>query len=329
LGVPDENAVGNAPSLTFTAIAPDAAHLAVAVQQFIPFKAEYDPFIVDTATHAVTAVALANPINVANSDTAPRVFAWADTHTLIIFANPPLNGSPAGASYSYDINSKALTPLPGVTGAIEGVVRCGTLFYSTLGAFSPIGGDPNHTQVATIGINRYDLGGHTAIGAPVDIGQASTYGGAEGEINYGGWDASPDGSHIVYQHEAVAAGPKATSTWFAASADGSGAVPILPKLTSEGGARMAISPDGTQVAVTNANPAPNVASGPLSGGATVFYDTPNGYSPPAWLANSTGFFADSGIGSSPVKFALYSPCGGSHCNGAPALIKANYPATLP
>jgi len=326
LGIPDEGAVGNNPALSFTAIAPDAAHLAVAVQQFIPFKAEYNPYIVDTATHAVTRIMLANPINVANSNMSPRVFAWADTHTLIIFANPPLNGSSAGASYSYDINTKALTPLPGVTGAIEGVVRCGVLFYSTLGSFSAIGGG---TQAATISINRYDLAGATAIGAPVDIGKASTYGGAEGEIDYAGWDASPDGSRIVYQHEAVAAGPKITSTWFAANADGSDASAILPKLTAEGGARMAISPDATQVAVTNANPAPNVASAPLSGGATVFFDTPNGYSQPAWLASSTGFFADSGIESSPVKFALYTPCGGSHCNGTPAVIKANYPATLP
>ncbi|HEX3272782.1 MAG TPA: hypothetical protein VHR15_19210, partial [Ktedonobacterales bacterium] len=92
LGIPDEGAVGNQPFLSFTAIAPDAAHLAVAVQQDVPFMEEYNPYIVDTATHAVTRVMLASPIHIANSDTAPRLFAWADTHTLIIFANPPLGG---------------------------------------------------------------------------------------------------------------------------------------------------------------------------------------------------------------------------------------------
>ena len=76
-------------------------------------------------------------------------------------------------------------------------------------------------------------------------------------------------------------------------------------------------------------PTPNVASGPVSGGSTVFFDTPAGYSQPAWLANSKGFFSDSGSFSSPLKFALYSPCGGSHCNGTPAVVKASYPATLP
>jgi hypothetical protein len=327
LGIPDEGAVGNNPRLTFTAIAPDAKHLAVAIEQAIPFKAEYTPYIVDTATHTVTKITLSAPINVANSDKAPRMFTWADAHTLIIFANPNLNGAPSGASYSYDINTSTLTPLPGITtGAVEGVARCGVLFYSTFGAFSNIGGS---TQVATTSINRYDLGTNSAIGAPIDIGKASTYGGAEGEITYPGWDASLDGGHIAYQKMAVAVGPTITSTWFAANADGSGVVAILPKLTSESGARMAISPDGSQVAVTNANPTPNVASGPVSGGSTVFYDTPAGYSQPAWLANSKGFFSDSGSFSSPLKFALFSPCGSSHCNGTPAVVKASYPATLP
>jgi hypothetical protein len=328
LGIPDEGAVGNNPFPSFTAIAPDAKHLAVAIQQDVPFKEEYNPYIVDTGSHAVTKIALSSPINVANSDTAQRMFTWADTHTLIIFANPPLNGSSAGPTYSYDINTNTLTPLKGVDGAIEGVVRCGVLFYSTLGAFSGLG-DVNHTQVAATSLNRYDLATNSAIGAPIDIGKSSTYGGAEGAVTYPGWDASLDGSHIVYQKMAVTSGPKITSTWFAANADGSGAVAILPKLTSESGARMAISPDGAQVAVTNANPSPNVASGPLGGGSTVFYDTPNGYSQPAWLANSSGFFADSGSESSPATFALYSPCGSSHCNGTPAAAKANYPATLP
>jgi hypothetical protein len=76
LGIPDEGAVGNQPFLSFTAIAPDAAHLAVAVQQDVPFMEEYNPYIVDTSTHAVTRVMLASPIHIANSDTAPRLFAW-------------------------------------------------------------------------------------------------------------------------------------------------------------------------------------------------------------------------------------------------------------
>jgi hypothetical protein len=331
LGIPDENAVGNAPSLTFSAVAPDAAHLAVAVQQLVPFTAEYDPFIVDTSTHAVTKVPLPQPITVANTDRPPRLFAWADTHTLIIFANPPVsNRSQSGpAAYSYNTNTSILTPLPGVTGAIEGVVRCSTLFYLTLGPFAVVSAsDPNHTMAAPTYLNRYDLSSHTAIGAAVNIGQASTFPGAEGEVDYAGWDASPDGSRIAYQHETVAAGPTISSTWFAANADGSGAAAILPAVTSNSGARMAISPDGKQVAVTNANPSPNVASGPMSGGSTVFFDSPSGDGQPAWLPNGRGFFARSVPPHSPQSVLFYSPCGNPHCNGTQVVAKADYPATL-
>jgi hypothetical protein len=331
LGIPDENAVGNAPTMSFTAIAPDAAHLAVAIQQVVPFTAEYDPFIVNTATHAVSKVSLPHPITVANTAEPPRLFAWADTHTLIIFANPAVsNRNAAGDTFSYDITTHVLTPLPGITaGAIEGVVRCSTLFYLSIGSFTTVSAsDPNHTMAAPTSINRYNLASHSAIGSPVAIGQASTFPGAEGEVDYGGWDASRDGSRIVYQREAVAAGPQITSTWFVANADGSAASAILPKLTSSNGARMAISPDGKQVAVTNANPSPNVASGPLSGGSTVFYNSPSGDGQPAWLANSGGFFASSVPPYTPNSVILYTLCGGP-CVGTPAVAKANNPATLP
>ncbi len=331
LGIPDENAVGNAPTISFTAIAPDGAHLAVAIQQVVPFTAEYDPFIVDTATHAVSKVPLPHPITVANTTEPPRLFAWADTRTLIIFANPAVsNRNAAGESYSYNITTHVLTPLPGITGAIEGAVRCSTLFYLSIGSFTAVSAsDPNHTMAAPTYINRYDLASHSSIGSPVMIGQASTFPGAEGEVDYGGWDASSDGSRIVYQHETVAAGPKISSTWFVANADGSAKSAILPAVTSSNGARMAISPNGKQAAVTDANPSPNVASGPLSGGSAVFYDSPSGDGQPAWLANSSGFFASSVPPYTPDSVLLYAPCGAVHCTGAPVVAKANNPATLP
>ena len=62
LGIQDENAVGNAPTPTLIAVAPDAHHLAVAITQYVPFSVEFNPYIVDTSTHAVTKVPLAHPI---------------------------------------------------------------------------------------------------------------------------------------------------------------------------------------------------------------------------------------------------------------------------
>jgi hypothetical protein len=330
LGIPDENTVGNAPSLTVSAFAPDAKHLAVAVQQNVPFTAEYDPYVVDTSTLAVTRILLPSPIKIANSDRIPRLFAWADPQTLIVFANPALNGAPAGPTYSYNIVTKALTPLAGAKGAIEGVVRCSTLFYSTVGTFAIISpSDPNHTQSAPLFLNRYDLSTNAVVGAPIKIGEASTWAGAEGDVDYAGWDASQDGKRIAYQTEKVTPGPTIVSTWFAANADGTGASPILLKVTSNQGARMAISPDGAQVAVTEAMPAPDAVSGTMSGGPATFYDTPLGFAQPAWLANSHGFFASSSTTSSPISVILYVPCGTAHCSGTTVIAKASYPATLP
>jgi hypothetical protein len=330
LGIQDENAVGNAPSTSFIAIAPDAAHLAVAIQQIVPFTAEYTPYIVDTATHAVSRVMLPHPINIANTVLPSRLFAWADTHTLLIFGAAAIgNRGSSGMSYTYDISTHALAPIPAAASAIEGVVRCSTLFYLSIGPFTMISAsDPNHTATAPTYINRYDLASHTSIGSPINIGQASTYGGAEGQVDFGGWDASPDGSHIVYQHEIVSVGPAIHSTWFAANADGTGAVAILPSATSNNGALMSISPNGTLVAVTNANPAPNVVYAPLSGGATVFFNSPSGYDHPAWFASNDGFYAGGGS-SEPTALAAFIFCGSTHCTGAFAETHGNNPATLP
>jgi hypothetical protein len=159
LGIPHEGELGNAPTPSFTAIAPDAAHLAVAIQQFITFTAEYTPYIVDSATHAVSRVMLPHPITVANTELPPRLFAWADPHTLLIFANPPIsNRDPPGVSYSYDLTTHTLTTLPGVSGAVEGVVRCSTLFYLTLGPFAAVlPMDASDTSAAATYINRYTL----------------------------------------------------------------------------------------------------------------------------------------------------------------------------
>jgi hypothetical protein len=332
LGIPHEAS----PTVTFSAFAPDAAHLAAAVQQVRTLSsgsfAEYSPYIVDTATQAVTKVPLAQPIvaHQGGNWAAPpprRLFAWADTHTLIIFANADLN-APLGPSYSYDITSNTLTPLPGVTGALEGVVRCSVLFYLTAGAPTYLDGNLSRAPVL---IHRYDLSSHTAIGVPVFIGDAAIFEfpAQDNQPDYPGWDASPDGSHLAYQQMTGAKGPSFSSIWLATKADGTGPVPILPSVSSDGGVRMAISPDGTLVAVTQAHPAPSVFVGPLSGGAVTKFISPIGLGQPAWLANSGGFFASSTSDAIPASVLLFSlRCRGA-CVGAPVVANASNPATLP
>jgi hypothetical protein len=283
LGIPDENAVGNNPQTSFIAWAPDAKHLAVAILQIVPFSSEYDPYIVDTTTHAVTKVPLEGAITWPSESTGRRIFSWADSHTLIIVAQH---------AYSYDITSGTLSPLPGITGAQEGVVRCSTLFYTTYGTFAPIAGAPApQATKAPVLLNRYSLVTHTALGSPMTLGEASTYPGAEGQITGLGWDVSRDGTKVAYQQATAkySGGNLVTSSkFYAANADGSGKVQILPQATSNSPAFVAISPSGTLVAVTAANPTPNVLSGSLSGGSLRAY-TPDSDGAPSWLADNSGF----------------------------------------
>jgi hypothetical protein len=324
LGIQDENAVGNAPTPTFIAVAPDAHHLAVAITQYVPFSIEFNPYIVDTSSHMVTKVPLVHPVTNAQADQPQRLFAWADSHTLIIFTGA---SSPVQA---YDVTTNTLTTLSGTDGAIEGVVRCSTLFYMTYTGIS-VPGSPVVPEL----LHRYDLASHAPIGAPITIGTSGTWGGAEGQIFYGGWDVSADGTHIAYQSLATTetgggTGMTQSSHWYSANADGSSAVSILPSLTSNDPAYLAISPDGSQLAVTSADPAPNVASGPMSGGATRFFDSPNGFSRPAWRADSQAFFASTlpYIDTSDT-IAQYLLGAGTHATGSTAIAPGDMPASLP
>jgi hypothetical protein len=338
LGIPHEQMQGTPPRLSFIAIAPDAQHLAVAAaQDEEPYPTEYTPFIVDTTTHAVTQVVLPHPIAVPPEPVPRRMFAWADPRTLLIFANPSDSPRNSGTtlSYSYDISTHVLTPLPGVMGAIEGVVRCSTLFYLTIGPFTALTppGDFPEFAAPTV-LNRYSLTRHAIIGRPLPIGQASIVGTTLEQligmpVDHGGWDVSPDGTRIVFQREAVSVGPYITSSWFAVNADGTGAVAILPGAKAENGVRLAISPDGQQVAVTSAVPTPGVFSGSLAGGATRVYDVPDAYGQPAWLANSTGFFATTSATAGLTAVARYILGPTSYATGAVVITNSNNPATLP
>lgn len=339
LGIPDEGAVGNTPSPSFITWSPDGKHLGVMIQQIVPFSAEYDPFIVDTSTHAVTKVPLPGAISVPSEETPKRLITWADNHTLIIMdglANAP-------NVYSYDITSNALSTLPGISNAVEGVARCGVLYYLKLTAFSPLAGDNsgNHFKVASGQINRYDLTSHTSIGSAYTIGDATTFAGSEGQITIMGWDVSRDGTKVAYQQTKATltpgqnAGMALVSHFFAANADGSGATPILngaPAATSNSESEIAISPSGALVAVTDANPTPNVLTGSMSGGSPRAY-TPDATGTAAWLADSSGFDA-SKVSQSAVtdiyRYLLSTPLNGAgQAPGTNQVPGGTFPATLP
>jgi hypothetical protein len=338
LGLPDEGFSGNQTVPGYVAISPDGHHIAVDEDVFVPFTEEVYPYVVDTSTHAVARVML--PAYPFTPDEEPRLLAWADNHTLIVFQGLSNRGGSSTNTYAYDISTNSATPLPGITGAVEGEVRCSTLYWMDLGTFTVLSGsDPNHTSKAPERIHRYDLTSHTEIGSPITISDASTYGGAEGQVDYAGWDVSRDNTKLVYQHMTVTfsgGNPHQSSQFFAANADGTGATQILtgpPPVTSTTGARLSISPDGTKVAVTNAQGTPTVATGPTSGtGGTLFY-SPDASGQPAWLSDNSGFLATVGVESEPpndiYQYLLATPPVGGRVPGTEVHAAGTDPATLP
>ena len=107
-------------------VSPDGHHIGVIVDVFVPNSRGYYPYVVDTTTHAVTRVGTLGGYDPSSNE--PRQLTWADNQTLLIF--PGIRGVPStDPAYSYNITTAAVTPLPGLTGVVEGVARCGVLFY--------------------------------------------------------------------------------------------------------------------------------------------------------------------------------------------------------
>ncbi len=320
---------------------PDGNHLAVAFAPAQPGAGiNCYPFILDVQTQAITRVVLPAYPTGAKAPTATHL-AWADAQTLLIFgtapagagvsAPPGLAGSAGTTSYRYNLTNGQATALPGITTAASGSVRGTTLFYLELTPLSQMAGAAGFYKGSAL-LHRYDLTSQQEVGTPLMLGDtlASI---TPRTMLIPGWDASPDGSQIVYQQMSVtlAAGatrPAVTSLFWAAQADGTGAVPILAGIASSSAARLSISPDGALVAATGIQPGPGTYAESLKGGAVHAF-TPANASAPAWLSDSSGFDASSDfVGDDDVlRYLLSTP--GAPASGTDLIQNARDPATLP
>lgn len=321
--------------------APDGNHLAVA---FAPAQQSSGincyPFILDVQTQAVTRVALPSYPTQARAPTATHL-AWADAQTLLTFgaapagsgaATPPgLAGSAGTTTYRYSLASDQATALPGVTAAASGVVRGSVLFYLELTPLSQMAGAPGFYKGTAL-LHRYNLSSLQEIGTPFVLGDTLTSAGAS-SLLIPGWDASPDGSQMVYQQtsvllEAGATRPTVTSRFWAAEADGSNPTPILAGVAASSAARLSISPNGAFVAATGIQPGPGTYADSLSGGAVHAF-TPSSASAPAWLSDSSGFDASSDFthDADVLRYLLSTP--GAPASGTDLIQNARDPATLP
>ncbi len=283
LNIPPER-ISTITSPFFMAWSPDARYLAVAVNA--PYEDPVYAYLVDTTTHATTAIPIPT-----QADGSPwpgwvggRIFAWADPQTLLLFygGNTLANGS-AGPSYSYNVKTRALTPLPGVQAA-EGVVRCSTLFYLELTAPK----DPSNTATGDALLHRYDLTTHRDIGQPVRL--SATYqdlGAVNASLIAPAWDVSPDGTRLVYQ-QLESPGPYPKQEFFAANSDGTNAQVIYSPKTTYLFTFIKISPNGQFVIIGGLL----ITSVSITGGPVRMYgnDTAGNYGGyPGWLPDSSGF----------------------------------------
>lgn len=263
---------------------PDLAHIAFVLGVGCTDGQFAGPLmVVDAATGASITVPLPQNVTLLSEE---RAYAWIDSMHLVVLAY-------AGA-YVYQLGG-GVAPLPGIASAVEGVVRGKTLFYLANTGFEN-GLDSK--------LHRYDLNAKQVLPGAIDLGSFGMCQCSAGNFFFQGWDASPDGAHVVYQATTAkngqGVGTIASSRIMYANADGTGASQIAQYMTTNSLVRMRLSPDGSQVAITNALPSPSVISACVNspGGRTdpCFHAyTPDAVDLPAWSADGSAFYAASDV----------------------------------
>lgn len=265
--------------------APDLAHIAFALGFGCTDGQFSGPLlVVDAATGATVTVPLPQNTTVISEE---RAYAWIDSAHLVVLGYT--------GAYVYQLGGGGVSQLPGIANAVEGVVRGSTLFYLTNTGFGA-GLDSK--------LHRYDLSAKQPLPSTIDLGSFGSCQCSPGNFSFQGWDASPDGAHVVYQvttaKNGQGVGSIASSRVMYANADGSGATQIAQYMITSSLVRMRLSPDGSQVAITNALPSPSVISACVNspGGKTdpCFHAyTPDAVDLPAWSADGHSFFAASNV----------------------------------
>lgn len=366
LGLPFEDVM--APTRPgFTTWAPDGKHLATLLEVTNPAGVMSYPFVVDTSTHVATQVQLpanmqmASPIEMEWA--RERSLAWADNNDLLIFAVMPapleIGGTSASktTTYRYTLTTQTLAPLPGVTSAIQGVVRCDILFYLELAPmkqFQACTAGPGNTTfywfLGSASLKRYSLAAQAPLGQPYSLGEtASCPDYYHGEVDAMGWDVTANGKKLAYQRTLVAGGPlnnppgypavKTISEFQVVAINNPGTpATILAGVVSNANAYLAIAPDQKQVAAVASNslligipstPDPLVYTGFLSGGAATKHD-PSAGGLPAWYADSTGFDTSALWSEVPgVDFPVLEQWQVAAPSAVGTLTGAHHPASLP
>jgi hypothetical protein len=276
------NAILGAPML-----APDLRYIAVADGNTCGSgQVTGQLLIIDVATgHAA-------PAPLPGGDTMltdERSYGWIDASTLFAV------GSFGGMQLTLGAATPTLLPgLPGST--VEAVARGQTLFFLTADRSTAGSVTTYHAM-----LHRYDLGAQRVMAGAIDLGRFTLCQCAPGNYHFPGWDASPDGTHVVYQlvapevvAHAAGASPVgiASQAIYYAGADGSNASQIVHAVVTKSLVRMRLSPNGQLVGITEAHDAPDVLSGCVGSSGILYADpclqfyAPDAFAFPAWPWNS-------------------------------------------
>lgn len=211
-----------------------------------------------------------------------RDAGWVNSSTIWFVTNDNI--------YTYTLGAASASPLPGISHPVEAAVRGSTLFWESVA---------NSTSTWSYTLHRYDLGTHSALAGTISLGAWGACQCSPGDFHTPGWDASPNGSHIVYQvvtPSGSSSGGITSSKIYYASADGSGATQIAHYMVTTQMAKLQISPNGQWVAFTNALPSPATLTASVStpggaGDSTFHGYSPDTYNYPVWKWDSTQFWA--------------------------------------
>jgi len=228
--------------------------------------------------------------------------------------------------YSYSLGGGPPTLVSPLSNPEDAVVRDTTLFWSnfTSGGVGPGG---------SLAIHRYDIGAHASLPGSISLGSVGACHCSPGDYGVPGWDVSADGAHVVYQvvtpGSSGSANGVASSRFYYANADGSGATQIAHVATAQNTVRMQLSPNGQLVSISGALPSPGVVVGSVtspgnSGDPSLHFFTPDDVAYPVWKWDSSEFWAariDAGqySGSGSPTPALYS----FHASGGSGALAVN------
>jgi hypothetical protein len=253
-----------------------------------------DLYVVDASTGAAAAVSGgAYPAGVRLS---LRDTGWIDNSSIWWIDGIQVYRYFLGGSASTAIGTIGNNAGPTYVFAGDAVLRGNTLFYVTATEVSPA--PPNST--IAYALHRFDMTGHTVLAGSADLGSSRQCQCSPGDRSEPGFDASPDGAHVVYQRVTPNSNADvdgvASSQFFYANADGSGASRIASYATSTTFTRMQISPNGHLVAIARALPSPSVVTASVtsagnSGDLDLHFYTPDGFSYPVWAWDGSAFWA--------------------------------------